>query len=353
MTEEMLDERTKRVLYAVVQSYIGSPEPVGSRFVTKRYSFGLSPATIRNIMADLEDLGFLRQPHTSAGRVPTDRGYRLYVDALGREQIDEYEGVSQRFVKDFTRKLEKMRNDINVMFSEVTQTLSMMSNYVGIALPPKPEKATFSRIDLIQYRGGTAVAILVTDEGVIKNKILHVGPKLTQADLNRIADYLNVEYSGHTIDEIKKTLIQRMKYEKRLWDSMVARAIRICEQAMSFSEGDLFVAGLYDVMNLPDFSDISKIKELSRAIKDKHLILKLLDDLGNAEGVQVVIGDENPVADLKKLSIVTAPYREGDRPMGIVALIGPTRMDYSKAIYMVDTVARCISRAFLNYHQVR
>jgi heat-inducible transcriptional repressor len=190
------------------------------------------------------------------------------------------------------------------------------------------------------------VAILLTDEGIIKNKVLQADPMLRQEDLNRIAEYLNAEFSGHTLDEINRMLMQRVRREKAQWDKLISRAISIYEQAMSFAEDDIFVSGLYDVMNLPDFSDISKIKELSKAIKEKHVIIKLLAELSDAAGVRVAIGNENPVNELKGLSVVSSMYKEGDRPIGIIALIGPTRMDYSKAIFMVDTIARCVSRTF-------
>jgi heat-inducible transcriptional repressor len=250
------------------------------------------------------------------------------------------------FLCQFTKKLKSIRSDINKMFLEVTNSLSMMSNYIGVVTPPKHEKTTFNRIDFIRYKGDKVVAILLTEEGVIKNKILTVDSNITQNDLNRIADYLNSEYSGHTIDEIKSMLIKKARREKAVWDKLIARAIKIYEQAISFAEDDVFVSGLYDMMNLPDFADISRIREISRAIKDKHTILKLLDELSDAEGVQVVIGNENPVEELKSLSVVASTYKEKDRPMGVIALIGPTRMDYSKAIYMVDTIAKCISRTF-------
>ncbi|HSB52092.1 MAG TPA: heat-inducible transcriptional repressor HrcA [Dissulfurispiraceae bacterium] len=349
----MLDERTRRVLHAVVQSYIGKPEPVGSRFVTKRYSIGFSPATIRNVMADLEELGFLMQPHTSAGRIPTDKGYRFYVDSLRVERIDATEELPREFARQYAGRLERMKSDINLMFAEVTQTLSAMSSYIGVALPPKPERTTFSRIDLLRYRGGSAVALLVTEEGVIKNKILQMGQDLSQGDLNRIADYLNAEYGGKTLDEMRSLIVAKMSAEKNLCDNLITRAIHICEQAIHFADEDVFVSGFYDVMNLPDFSDIAKIKELSRAIRDKHLILRLLQELSEAEGVQVLIGDENPVAELRRLSVVASTYKEGNRPMGVIALIGPTRMNYPRAISMVEAIAKCISGTFENYHHLR
>lgn len=344
---DILDERSRQVLNAVVRSYIDRPDPVGSRFVTRKYSFGFSPATIRNTMADLEEMGFLRQPHTSSGRVPTDKGYRFYVDSLGEdEKAGNIVELPKEFAEHFSRRLEEFKNDISAMFSEVTNTLSSLSNYVGILLPPKAENTTFNRIDLIKFKSDQIVAILLTDEGIIKNKVLQADPMLRQEDLNRIAEYLNAEFSGHTLDEINRMLMQRVRREKAQWDKLISRAISIYEQAMSFAEDDIFVSGLYDVMNLPDFSDISKIKELSKAIKEKHVIIKLLAELSDAAGVRVVIGNENPVNELKGLSVVSSMYKEGDRPIGIIALIGPTRMDYSKAIFMVDTIARCVSRTF-------
>lgn len=347
MVIELLDERTKQILYAVVQSYIGKLEPVGSRFVAKKYSFGFSPATVRNIMSDLESLGFLSQPHTSAGRVPTDKGYRFYVDSLPDVNVAiDCSDLIDEFICQLTKKLDSIRNNINAMFLEVTNSLSTMSNYIGIVTPPRHEKTTFNRIDFIKYKCDKVVAILLTEEGIIKNKVLDVDPIVTQEDLNRIADYLNSEYSGMTIDNIKNLLITKVHREKAVWDKLIAKAIKMYEQAISFSEDDVYVSGLYDLMNLPDFSDISKIREISRAIKDKHIIISLLQKLSEAEGVQVFIGNENPVEELKSMSVVASTYKEKERPMGVIALIGPRRMDYSKAIYMVDTMAKCISRTF-------
>jgi heat-inducible transcriptional repressor len=344
---DIMDERSRRVLNAVVSSYIDRPDPVGSRFVTRKYSFGFSPATIRNIMSDLEEMGFLRSPHTSAGRVPTDKGYRFFVDSLPeKNESGSAPEVTPEFVARFSRRLDDFRNDVAAMCSEVTNTLSSLSNCVSIVLPPKADNTTFNRIDLIKYRGNQIVAILLTDEGIIRNKVLQSDAMITQEDLTRLANFLNAEFAGHTLDEINRQLLTRLKLEKAQWDKLIARAISIYEQAMASSQDDLFVAGLYDVMSLPDFSDVNKIKDLSRAIKEKQEIIKLLAELSKVDGVQVVIGSENPVDELKGLSVVTSIYKEGERPMGIIALIGPTRMDYAKSIIMVDTIAKCVSRTF-------
>jgi heat-inducible transcriptional repressor len=336
----MLDERTRKVLCAVVKNYIDFPDPVGSRTVAKKYSFDLSPATIRNIMADLEDMGFLRQPHTSAGRVPTDRGYRFYVDSL----VAEEDYANQRLLRELHKGLETLRDNIDTLFSETTRTISLLSHYLGVAMSPNQNTAILKKIDLLRYRVDKIVAIMFTDEGIIKNKIISLDLNITQKDLNRIAGYLNSEFSGYTFDEIRLKILKEMSKEKIVCDSLISRAINICREAFFLPYGDLFVAGLSEVLDLPDFADLQKIKELSRAIEDKHTIIKLLDKLSESDGVQIIIGSENSMDEMKKLSLVVSTCKEANRPIGVIGIIGPTRMNYSRAISIVDTTAKFISR---------
>ena len=340
---ENLSERSKKVLNAIVQSYINYPDPVGSRIVTKRYSFGLSPATIRNIMSDLEEMGFLTQPHTSAGRIPTDLGYRFYVDSLVTE-ADFYSNIEIEILQGLYRRLEILKNDIELLLSETTKSLSMLSHYLGIAMSPTPDMTTLSRIDLLKYQADKVAAVLFTAEGLIKNKVLSVDPDISQKDLNRIAHYLNSEFSGYTFDEIRIKLLKEMSKEKIRCDNLISRAMRICREALYFPLNELFVSGFSEVLELPDFADLKKIRELSKAIEDKHRIIKLLDTISEAEGVQVLIGSEHDQDEMKKLSVVVSPCKEGDRPIGVVGIIGPTRMNYAKAIYIVENTARFITR---------
>jgi len=346
MIKDVLDERSKKVLCAVVESYIKHLEPVGSRFVTRRYPLGCSSATIRNIMADLEDIGFLSQPHTSAGRVPTDKGYRFYVDyILAIKEIDHDE-ESEEFFKKFDSQLDNTSKDLNKIFLEATNALSTLSNYIGVITPPRPECTTFNRLELIRYRSEQVVAILLTNEGIIKNKVISIPPSYSQDDLNKIVDYLNKEYAGYPLDRIMFLLKEKISSEKVQYNDLINRTIKIYQEALSIVAEDIFVSNLYDAINLPDFSDISKIKELSKTIKDRHLLLKLLNEFSDIEGVQVIIGDENPISELKGLSIVASAYKEGQRNMGVIALLGPKRMNYSKSIYIVENIAKLISRTF-------
>ena len=338
---QMLSERSKKVLYAVVQSYINFPDPVGSRVVTKRYAFGLSPATIRNIMSDLEEMGFLTQPHTSAGRVPTDLGYRFYVDLLAEEGVHD---SNLEILQGLYRRLEALRNDIDMLLSETTRNLSLLSHYLGVAMSPMPDTTTLRKINLLKYQADKIAAVLFTDEGLVKNKVVSIDSEISQKDLNRIAGYLNAEFSGLTFDEIRLKVISEMSKEKIRCDRLISKAMKICQDVLYFPQNDLFVSGLSEVLDLPDFADLKKIRELSKAIEDKHTIIKLLDKLSESDGIQIIIGSENSMDELKKLSMVISPCKEGDKPIGVVGIIGPTRMNYAKAMYIVENTAKFITR---------
>ena len=340
---QILSERSRKILYAVVQSYINYPDPVGSRVVTKRYPFGLSPATVRNIMADLEDMGFLTQPYTSAGRVPTDLGYRFYVDSLVRES-ELNANIEVEILQGLYRRLEILKNNIELLLSETTKSLSMLSHYLGIAMSPTPDMTTLRKINLLKYNADKVAVVLFTDEGLIRNKIIAVDADISQKDLNRIATYLNSEFSGFTFDEIKMKILKEMSREKIQCDHLISKAMRICKEALCFPLNELFISGLSEVLSLPDFADLTAIRELSKAVEDKHNIIKILDTLSELDGVQIFIGSENEPSELKKLSLVASPCIEDERPVGVVGIIGPTRMNYAKAIYIVENTAKFISK---------
>ena len=336
----MLDERSKKILCAVIQDYINFPDPVGSRTVARKYSLGISPATIRNIMADLEELGFLKQPHTSAGRVPTDMGYRFYVDSL----ISEPGYSNKELLQDLYRRLETLKDNLDILFSETTKAISFLSHYLGVAMSPNPDIVTLNRVEFLQYNADAIIVMLFTGEGIIKNKIIPMELELTQKDLNRIAGYLNSEFSGYTFHEIKRKIIYKMSKEKMMCDSLISKAIKICQEAFFSPHGDLFISGLSWVLELPDFANLHKIKELSRAIEDKHMIIKLLDKFSESDGVQIIIGSENVLDEMKDFSIVVSACKDENKPIGVVGIIGPTRMNYSKAISIVDTTAHFITK---------
>jgi heat-inducible transcriptional repressor len=340
----ILDERNKKVLFSVIQCYINSPGPVGSRVVTKRFSLGLSPATIRNVMSDLEEMGFLAQPHTSAGRVPTDSGYRFYVDVLKEEK----RRINKDLIDELSRNLELLRKDINAFPNETSKVLSSLSHYIGIAMSQNTGQTTLSKIELIKYKKTKLAVILFTDDSTVSNKIVSIDSDISQKDLNRIADYINAEFTGYTLDEIRESVIKEMKQEKRLYDKLITEAVKICREVFSASPGNLYISGLSEMIDLPDFCDIQRIRELLKAIDDKRIVLNLLENMSASEGTQVFIGSENPLTEMKEFSLVVSTYKEGNKPIGTIGIIGPKRMNYLKAISIVDATAHYITNMLMS-----
>jgi heat-inducible transcriptional repressor len=335
----MIDERSRQVLFAVIQCYINSPGPVGSRVVTKKFSFDRSPATIRNIMSDLEEMGFLCQPHTSAGRVPTDTGYRFYVDTIKAEA----QHMSTDFIRELEKKLEILKKDVNSFLDEASKMLSSLSHYIGITMSPNTSTAILSKIELIKYKGNRLAVILFTEEEIIHHKLISIDHEISQKNLNRIAGFINSRLSGHTLDEIRNLIVEEMTQERDLCDSLISEAMRLCGDVFSTSPGNIYISGLSEMLALPDFCDIARIKELLKTLDDKHIVVRLLDKMTDSMGTQVFIGSENPLDVMKKFSLVAATYREGNRPIGAIGIIGPTRMNYLQAISIVDMTANYIT----------
>lgn len=335
-----LNERSRQVLFAIVQSYIERPDPVGSRFVTRRYGFRSSPATIRNIMADLEESGYLSQPHTSAGRIPTDKGFRFYVDSLYSspdEGLDEH-------IRGLGSSIEAIRADAGSVLAEVTRRLSDISHQLAFAAPIRPNETTLNRIQLYGFRGNRIAAVVLTDEGVIKNTVLENTRGLSQRDLNGISDYLNSEFSGNSIDSIRAVLAEGLSRDRKNFDILISHAHELFRKAMSFQTSpEVFVSGLTELLALPEIS--SKVKHLAKAIEEKHLILSMIEDIGNSGDINVFIGSENPREEMKGLSLVCASYCQGGMRCGNLGIIGPTRMDYSRIIPMIKIAAMTISEA--------
>ncbi len=341
-----LDERSGQILQAVIQLYISSPGPVGSRAITKKFPIGLSSATIRNIMSDLEEMGFLRQPHTSAGRVPTDVGYRFYVDTLTTEKTD----ADEELVSEMNRKLDLIRRDVDTFLDNASRMLSELSHYVGISVAPNANRTILSRIELVPYRRNQIAVVLFAEEAIIRSKIISVEQEMSRSDLNRLSDYINERFSGYSLDAVRKTIIEEISSERVICDSLISEATRICRDVLAISDSDIFISGLSEMVNLPDFCDINRIRGLLKTLEDKNIILGLLDKIADTEGTQVFIGSENPLDEMKQFSLVASTYRDGNRPVGTIGIIGPTRMNYSQAITLVDTTARFITE-ILSYHK--
>lgn len=336
-----LSDRGRSILKAIINSYIATAEPVGSRTVTKRYDLGISPATVRNIMADLEEMGFLAQPHTSAGRIPTDRAYRFYIDTLL-----EVKGISRQQEQKILNYPLPM-DDVSHLLKETTKLLSGLSSYVGVVMAPKSADTVYRHIEFIQLSGRRALAVFVSEAGIVHNRMILLDEDVTQRDLDRAAEMLNGEMKGSSLREIRARIVAMMKEDKDRYAKLLSRLMGEAEaegQAGSGSEEDVYIGGLSEFFDLPDFRDIDKMKSLFHAFEEKGRLVKLLDNAIDADGVQVFIGSENPYFEVQGVSLVAARYRAGGNIVGTLGVIGPTRMAYSTVIPIVDCTAKVLGR---------
>jgi heat-inducible transcriptional repressor len=338
-----LDERSKTILVSIIQSYIDYNGPIGSRTVMKRFNFGLSSATIRNTMADLEELGFVTQPHTSAGRIPTEKGYRFYVDTIIKEHALS---LNKKALTQLAERLRVIEKDINKLIREVSKTLSSFSQYVGLVTVPQEGEITLEHIDFIRHKRDKILCVLISEEGIIKNKIIVLERKtFSQKQLETITRYLNSELKGFTLREIRKKILSKMSKEKLLCDRLIHNALTLLEKVIQEEDETEFQGGeISGACNLADFATMNQIKDLFKAIEEKHLVVKILDKIADADGIQVFIGSENSLSEMKELSFVTSTYTDGRRILGTMGVIGPTRMNYRKIIPIVSHTANMLTQ---------
>lgn len=338
-----LDDRSKEILKAIVLFYIKTAFPVGSQTISQNHDFGISPATIRNIMADLEEQGFLAQPHASAGRIPTEKGYRFYVDTLLKkgEFLKDREEIFQQ-----TEKLVK-REDIRALLQDTSKLLSDLTRYMAIVTVPKFSSARMKHIEFIRLRKNCVMTVSVSEEGFIQNKFFEVPEDLSQGELNKISDYLNTLCGGMTLQEVRRKLLSQMQKMKDLYDHLRGEALELTRRAMDSSpgeEGELYMDGTTHMLDLPDFADFRVMRGLLTAFEEKTMIVQLLDQYLGSDGVQVFIGAENSFLGDHHCSLVVSQYKRGDQVLGSLGVIGPTRMEYSKVIPLVDSAAKQVSR---------
>jgi heat-inducible transcriptional repressor len=337
-----LDERTRNILMAVIHSFIHTGEPVGSRTISKRFDFGLSPATIRNIMSDLEEMGFLEQPHTSAGRMPTDQGYRFYVDNLhGIAELSAEESalISQRYAP--------YHGEVDEVMTATSRLLSEISRYAGVVLHIFAI-TIFNRIEFVKIRGRQVLAIFVMESGMVHNKLLTLDEEMTQEELYQISNYLNQEFSGQPLRTIRQHVLDRMAEEKAQYDTLLQHALSVGAKTFgetTKAESDIYLGGTSNIMDQPEFvSNLKQMKELFKAFEEKNRLISLLDKCLGEPGVHVIIGSETPFEDIRECSFVTHTYSYDNRTLGVLGVVGPKRMVYPRIMAIVDHTASIVSK---------
>jgi heat-inducible transcriptional repressor len=336
-----LPERDRRILEAVVSAYIEQGEPVSSLWLA-RGRIGVSSATLRNVLARLEDQGYVRQPHTSAGRVPTDLGYRNYVDGVLSERR------TGRTAPNVEARLRRA-GSVDDLLAHVSQEVSRASHQVGFAIAPSADTTTFEHVNFVPLDGGKLLVVLVAAGGHVSHKVIEPTEQYDVRELQQASNYLNSEFRGRTLVDVRQAVLDRLCEERTLYDVLMARALRLASATLEHIDSSpaVFVQGtslLLDDVSAddPDVT-IETLRTLLLMIEEKARLVRLLDDYLGGDGLTVVIGSEHNSTELRRFSVVISTYSDG-RGTGAVGVIGPTRMHYSRAINAVDSLSRMISK---------
>src|SRR6185436_10936398 len=329
----------KKILHAVVSEYLATGEAVGSQTVTRRYGLDVSPATVRTVMGDLEEAGFLKHAHTSAGRMPTERGLRYYVDMLLRVRsltVGEKGEIRER--------LGSTGGDVPDVMQRTSRLLRELSHLTVVVQAPRPESDVVEHLEFVQLREGQLLAVIAAASGQIQNKLVPVDFALGAGDLDRINNYLNELMTGLTLEQARARLIEEVKSDRATHDDLVNRALKLASAAVPATPvPEVLVDGQSNL--LAGKADLERAKLLLRTLEEKDLVVRLLERTLSAPGICVFIGAEANLADLTDVSVVAAPYGPEGRPLGTIAVIGPARMNYSRVIPLVDFTAETIGEA--------
>ncbi|MGB5492240.1 MAG: heat-inducible transcriptional repressor HrcA [Woeseiaceae bacterium] len=342
-TKPVPSDREQHLLRVLIQRYISDGQPVGSRTLSKDSGLDLSPATIRNVMSDLEQMGLVSAPHTSAGRVPTPQGYRLFVDTLVR-----YRQPVDSEIKKIQRKIKGGSDNPNTLVTAVSGLLSEFTRMAGIVSVPRATQVTLRQIEFLPLSENRILAILVTNDREVQNRILHTDRNYNASELQQAQNYINEQYGGSDLHTVRERLLQDLDETRDSMNRAMHDIISVAHSAMGSAEqpDDKYaLAGETNLMDFAELSDIDTLRRLFDGFSRKRLILDLLDRSINADGVQIFIGEESGLSIFDNCSVITAPYHVDDDTIGVLGVIGPTRMAYDRVVPIVDVTARLLESA--------
>lgn len=330
-----MDERARHLLKTLIERYIADGQPVGSRVLSRHSALELSPATIRNVMADLEDLGLISSPHTSAGRVPTPLGYRMFVDSL--ITVQPFEGAEAARLRG-----EIVSGDPRRVMVRAAGTLSRMSNFAGVVLAPRRAQA-FRQVEFLRLSDRRLLLIIVAADGDVQNRIIPVERDFTSSELVETANFLNAHFAGLDFDVVRNRLRNELGVIRQDISRLMERALQ-AGMDQSDQVEEVLISGERNFVNVPDFEvDLSRLRELFRLFEQRTELLQLLDASSHAQGVQIFIGGESHLVPMQELSVVAAPFEIDGKVVGTLGVIGPTRMAYQRMIPIVDITAKLVS----------
>ncbi len=338
-----MNNRAEQILTAIVQEYLSTGEAVGSKTLTQRYGVDLSPATVRSVMGNLEDLGLLQKPHTSAGRLPTEQGLRFFVNSL--LQIHQ---LSEKEKDAWSKHYSFPGSGFDSVLKEAGKVLSELSNHTVIVMAPHMDLDVLSHIEFVRLPGEGLLAILVNRSGRVYNQFLENTPAPTPEELERIHAYLNQRMEGKTLSEIRSLVEEELASERTKYDALTKQALLLQAQALPQESTQVFVQGQAHLLGYAltdqESLDPERLKALFRALEDKRALLDVLDSMESSRGIQVFIGSETPIPELADCALVTTPYGATGQTIGMLGVIGPTRMDYPRILSLVDFTAQLLSK---------
>lgn len=339
MSSTELNERAQQLLKTLVECYIRDGQPVGSRTLARSSDLDLSPASIRNVMADLEELGLVTSPHTSAGRVPTPQGYRMFINSLLRVQLLEGDEVLR-----LQRQLAP-EAPISELLERASRLLSGVTRMAGLVTVPRHEQTLLRHVEFVALSDNRVLAIFVINESEVQNHVIRTERRFSPAELTQAANYLNSEYGGRELEEVRRGVVRAMQEVKDAATALLQAVMDAAEQAQTLNQRDYVLAGQTNLMDFTEFSNVGALRQLFDAFAEKRDILHLLDQCLDSGGVQIFIGDESGYEVLGNCSVVTAPYSVDGKTLGVLGVIGPTRMAYERVIPLVDVTAKLLGAA--------
>jgi heat-inducible transcriptional repressor len=343
-SEYLFNERIREILHWVIATFILTGKPVGSRKIARHSREQLSSATVRNIMADLEEMGYLHQPHASAGRVPTNKAYRFYVDyLLKRKDLSPRE-------RDLINRDLRLDDSAEHLMARTSQLLSRISKNVGIVVSPPISRVALKHVHFIKLADNRILVIVVSRSGIVQNRVIHYGEEISQTELDQAARYIVEHFKDRTLFEIRNQILKMIQQEQALYDRFMQRVITLSTQAFSDTDSELdaevYLDGTSNLIKTPEFSDINKMKLLFETIEQKSRLAALISECieGDTQEVRITIGAENALPGIEDCTLITSRYIVDEKTHGSLGILGPTRMEYARAISLVDYVARLFGR---------
>ncbi len=337
---EDLSERDVKVLEAIIHDYIETAEPVGSRTLARGHGLDVSPATIRNVMSDLEAMGLLAKPHTSAGRIPTAKAFKLYVESIMRVRP-----LPSRARARIERGYDPAPDGVGALVQRTGQVLARLTHHAAVVATPRFSQTTYRQIRFVRLRENRVLAILVTEAGLVQNRVLLVDAEVSQDELDRMGRYLDELLGDRTVAEVRAAIEEALEQDRVRYDALIRQALELGSKAVEeVDESDVHVEGQAALVDQPEFADRERLRELLAALEEKRTLLRILEDAERGSGIQIYIGAESELAGSDDVAMVLAGYKRGERVLGALGVIGPTRMDYARLVPVVEYTATLVGK---------